>query len=521
MFSRSAMLCVLMSCAAPLWAQSEEDTPLSAIDWLSESVEQPEVLAAAPVLGTQATRIPDANEAPVANSASTPDVSVQTLGGPAPRALGLLPPSATGLPADLWGRSNVTTLTALMLAQQIDTLPAIQDLLTTLTLAQANPPMEAATPGAFFRARVDKLLDFGALEPAQAMLESAGPDTPELFRRWFDVSLLTGTEDAACRALRNQPDVAPTPSARIFCLARSGDWSAAALTLNTGLALGDIDAPTGALLARFLDPDLYEDDPEPDTPTRVTPLTFRMFEAIGSSLTTVGLPRAFSHADLRANVGWKGQLEAAERLARAGAISDNTLIGLYTARVPAASGGVWERAKAVARLQTALEGRDADEVLRALNNLWVEAQTVGVTIPLARYFAPELLKSTTPDQRADAVVFKLLLLSDHYEEAALIDAFAQTDPFLAAVARGDPSQVNASRSRYPLIRDAFAADPDATLVDMAANGRTGEAILRSIATLQQGIDGDQVAFKEGFATLRALGLEDVARRTALQYLLLE
>ncbi len=521
MISRSTIVCVLMSCAAPVWAQTNEGAPLSAIDWLSESVEQPQVLAAAPVLGTQATRTPDANEAPVADSASTPNVSVQTLGGPAPRVLGLLPPSATGLPADLWGHSDVTTLIALLQAEQVDTLPAIQDLLKTLTLAQANPPMEAATPGAFFTARVDKLLEFGALEPAQAMLESAGADTPDLLRRWFDVSLLTGTEDGVCRALRDQPDIAPTPSTRIFCLARSGDWSAAALTLNTGLALGDIDPPTGALLARFLDPDLYEGEPELVAPTRVTPLTFRMFEAIGSSLTTVGLPRAFAHADLRANVGWKGQLEAAERLARAGAISDNALIGLYTARVAAASGGVWERAKAVSRVRAALVDGNGDDMLFVLNNLWDEAQAVGVAVPLARHFAPDLMTSTIADRRSDAVMFKLLLLSDHYEEAALIDAFAQTDPFLAAVARGDPSQAHAGRGQYPLVRDAFAAEPDTTLVEMAANGRTGEAILRSIATLQQGIDGDQVAFKEGFATLRALGLEDVARRTALQYLLLE
>ncbi|MGJ8612247.1 MAG: hypothetical protein ACSHWY_14190, partial [Octadecabacter sp.] len=255
---RVSLVGFLLSCTAPVWAQTNDDAPLSAIDWLSESVEQPEVVAAAPVLGTQAIRTPDVNEAPVANSATTPNVSVLPLNGAAPRVLGLLPPSTTGLPIDMWDRSDVATLTALLQAQQIDTLPAVQDLIVLLATAQANPPREAATPNAFFLARVDKLLDFGALETAQAMLEDADPDTPDLFRRWFDVSLLTGTEDAACRALQGQPSIAPTPSARIFCLARSGDWSAAALTLNTGLALGDIDEDTGALLSRFLDPDLYE-----------------------------------------------------------------------------------------------------------------------------------------------------------------------------------------------------------------------------------------------------------------------
>ena len=55
---------------------------------------------------------------------------------------------------------------------------------------------------------------------------------------------------------------------------------------------------------------------------------------------------------------------------------------------------------------------------------------------------------------------------------------------------------------------------------MAREGRTGEAILRTIATLQQGLDGDRMAFVDSIATLRALGLEDAARRISLQYLLL-
>ena len=507
-----------LTAAAPVWAQSDAvDAPLSAINWLSESVEQPQTAAVAPVLGTQATRTPDANEDPVANSASTPDVSVQPLGGAAPRVLGVLSPAATGFSLGIWENSDAETLAALLMAEEIDTLPALQDLLTTLALTQANPPREGAATGSFFLARVDKLLAFGALEPAQALLEAATPDTGPLFQRWFDVSLLTGTEDAACASLQDKPDVAPTPAARVFCLARSGDWSAAALTLNTGVALGDIDADTGALLARFLDPELFEGEADLETPDRVTPLTFRMFEAIGAPLATANLPRAFSHADLRENVGWKGQLEAAERLARAGALADNRLIGLYTARVPAASGGVWDRARAVTAFNAALANGNNRGIDAAMLRLWREAQSIGVMVPLAQVYAPQLLASSAdPTQR-----FKWLLLSDSYEDASMDPTIAQTDPFLAAVARGMPEDARADGIGYSLVRDAFGAEPDAALVTMAQDGRTGEAILRTIATVQQGIDGDPIAFQSGIATLRALGLEDVARRTSLQYLLLQ
>lgn len=528
MRNRAAFLAALMAFAPPVWAQNSDDEPLSAIDWLSETVEQPETIAITPNQGetgtqsraTQGTRTPPPDEDPVASSATTPSVTVQTLGGPPPRIIGLIAPETSGLAENIWTGSDIDTLSALLMAEQVDTLPALQSLIVTLAIAQATPPFDANGDMQFLLARIDKLLDFGALEPALAMLETAGNENADLFRRLFDVALLTGTENRACRALQDVPDIAPTPAARVFCLARSGDWSAAVLTLNTGRALGDIDDTTGDLLARFLDPDLFEDEPSLTPPAPMTPLTFRMFEAIGDPQTTLGLPRAFSHADLRANVGWKAQLEAAERLARSGAISENALIGLYTNRVPAASGGVWERAKAVIALDAALTQDDPDAIADAITVLWAETRDVGVAVPLAQYFAPRLINAQVAPH-AYGTLFTLLLLSDQYEAAALNPDLAGTNPFLAAVAQGDPSDALASRPSYPVIREAFNSEPDATLINMSANGQTGEAILRAIATLQQGLDGDRIALREGFATLRALGLEDVARRAALQYAILQ
>ncbi|WP_281982344.1 hypothetical protein [Thalassorhabdomicrobium marinisediminis] len=515
MIRSGAVASFLVLCAAPAFAQTEEERPLSAIDWLSESVEQPDILVISPRGATQPNRVPDADEAPVTEDATSPDVDVRPLGGPAPRAIGLLGSATTGLPDALWENSEPEVLANLLLAQDIDTLPALQELIATLALARANPPRLAPEAQTFLQARIDKLLDLGALEAAQALLEAAGPDSPEMFRRWFDVSLLTGTENAACRALSDTPHIAPTPAAQIFCLARRGDWPAAALTLNTGLALGDIDTATGDLLTRFLDPDLFDADDALMQPDPITPLTFRMFEAIGEPLPTQGLHRAFAHADLRPNVGWKAQLEAAERLARAGAIAPNTLVGLYTKRQPAASGGVWERARAVAALDGALTAnRDPAD---AVATLWEEATDVGVIVPLAQYYGPRVLAA---DPAPDVDVFRLLLLSEKYEDAALVEGFAALDPFLAGVARGDPGDARATRAGYALVQSAFAAEPLPDMLDIARDGRSGEAILRTLATLQQGIDGDEQAFRSGFATLRALGLEDYARRIALQYLLL-
>ncbi|MES2541924.1 MAG: hypothetical protein V4583_15285, partial [Pseudomonadota bacterium] len=93
----------------------------------------------------------------------------------------------------------------------------------------------------------------------------------------------------------------------------------------------------------FLDPDLFEGEPVPPAPSPVTPLDWMIYAAIGEPLPTEGLPIAFSYAELSPRVGWKSQIEAAERLTRAGTIPPNVILGLYTEREPAASGGVWDR----------------------------------------------------------------------------------------------------------------------------------------------------------------------------------
>ena len=119
-------------------------------------------------------------------------------------------------------------------------------------------------------ARVDQLLGMGALEEAGALIDRAGPDTPELFRRWFDVGILLDRAQAPCAALRQNPALSPTLPARVFCLARGGDWNAAEITLTLGQQVGSIPADEQALLARFLDPELFEEEDPPPVPEPLT-----------------------------------------------------------------------------------------------------------------------------------------------------------------------------------------------------------------------------------------------------------
>ncbi len=312
-------------------AAEDKAPPLSAIDWLSHSVATP---AAMPLPGDAANEPPVTTTTPIPGAITTRPLDGETLD-----TIGLLPQRTTGLPPDLWGTTPTEELVRRVRAERVETLPSVQSLLYTLLLAELDPPQDAGPDGELFLARIDKLLDLGALEPALSMLEKATPPTAEPFRRWFDVALLTGQEDRACTVMRDTPQVAPTFPARVFCLARGGDWNAAALSLRTGETLGYVDADMARLLEHFLDPDLFEGEPDLPPPDRPSPLVFRLMEAIGQPMSTATLPVAFAQADLRSNAGWKTRLDAAERLTRTGAIPANQLLGLYTENESSASGG--------------------------------------------------------------------------------------------------------------------------------------------------------------------------------------
>ena len=497
-----AALSVLLASGA-----ARGEAPLSAIDWLSKSVATP--------------ALPSRPEEPaVSPGALASDVTVSVLDAPTADAAGLLPASTTGLPAGLWGLGKTDEIAALIGLDRSDALPALKGLLMTLLLAELRPPADAGTRGKLLLSRVDSLLEMGALDQAGALLEAAGTTNPDRFRRAFDVALLTGAEDRACVEMMATPALAPTFPARVFCLARSGDWNAAALTLRVGVTLGYVAPADEALLSRFLDPELYEGEGTLPPPSPVTPLAWRMLEAIGETLPTGGLPLAFSHAELRDTAGWKAQVEAAERLTRAGVLEPNVLLGLYTARAPAASGGVWDRVAAFQTFEAALASGDAARTWDALPAAWARMSEAELEVPFAELFADRLaaLPAPLPD-----TAFRILLLSVNYERAA--DHYAPktaVETFAAAVAKGDVSGVTPPDSLARAIAAAFAA-PDAgpALTGLVEGDRLGEAILMAIDRVRGGVQGDLRGVSEGLSLLRQVGLEDAARRTALELLLLE
>ena len=491
----------------PVTAQAQQ--PLSVIDWLNDNP------------------VPDPPgyvllEPPVADSALRPDVDVSPLDTLLP-PVGLVPAAITGLSANLWAGSDSDELIRLIAEVPVQRTPAMQTLLYTLLLSETRPP--AGAEEAFLLARLDRLMALGAVDPAQALVQQAGPTrNAARFQRWFDATLLTGDEDQGCLALLAMPHLSSDYAARIFCTVRRGDWPTAALTIESAHALDLLPPDKLDLLDRFLAPELFEGMPPLPVPEDPDPLTFRLFESIGEPLATATLPPAFAAADLRDLAGWKAQLTAAERLARSGALSPNMLLGLYTDRAPAASGGVWDRVAGLQAFEKAMASGDAEAIAETLPELWQRMVRANLEVPVATLFAANLVEVPLDGDATRSLLQRIALLSPDYR--ALTRRVATDTPegrFLDGLARGRPDLDLARSPVEQAIVEGFAPGfllpADLTAEDGGAG--LGAAILRAMVLFERGSVGNLADLSTALAAFRAAGLEDTARRAALQVLLLE
>jgi hypothetical protein len=510
----SGLLAAVLACAA---ATADAEPPRSAIPWLSESLARPVATGA-----LSSRNVPLAVE----------PITTSPIDGPERDAIGILPSETTGFARDLWGPTDLETARSLVLETRPGGVPEAQALLLRLLLAEARPPAGDRAGSTLLTARIDRLLKEGALEQADALILFAEPSEPDLFRRWFDIGLLTDNAEPACEALRRNPSLSPTLPARVFCLARGGDWNAAEITLTLGEEIGSIPEEQDAMLARFLDPVLFEEEPPPPVPDPLTPLDFLMREAVGLPRPPGQLPLAFLHHDLGEHTPMRPRIEAAERLVRSGAIGPDPLFAAYRAGAPAASGGFWDRAEAVQALDAALASGDAGTIETALARADTVLTEAGFRVALATQ-SSEALERFDPDGASAASrsrIFELLLLAGEKNaaarflpaepaprQAALIDILGIGADEKAADTAPDDAAARA-------VRDAFAADTGGAfegtpLGEKLAQGRQGEVILDAIDLLADGSETPPQSLALALRGLSEAGQDETARQIAAEVLL--
>jgi len=247
----------------------------------------------------------------------------------------------------------------------------------------------------------------------------------------------------------------------------------------------------------------------------ITPLEYRLYEAIGEPIPAEYLPIQYSQSDLSGENGWRAQVIAAERLSLTGAIPENQILGIYTNNIPGVSGGMWERVKVINDLDTALLNQQnieenflaAWEVFNQTDQLTVFAKLFGLRV---------FEKNLSP--KSKKIAADLLLLTNNFR---LTKNYWNPSDIRFGLTTGDFTQVKVSGETEKIIFEVFNDVSIPFLVEQKLNqGKLGEVILNALLQFEMGIEGNLKDLSESLSTLNLIGLETTARRAALTHLVL-
>lgn len=483
--------------ALVIWATAAgaQDAPLSAIDWLSEPVPETIVSRLPPLPQVSARDVPPGVRAPLAGEPAVsgpinvPQVTSSALMIDGLGTFGLLEPAPGEV--DLWRGADTNAVMRDLDALPLAPLPAVEKMLERLLLLSVNGPSGRD----FTWARLKRLRETGHVPQIVAMLESSYPMHPETTGIYLDAALLTGREAHACMVL-DRADQMRTLSwpAQSYCRAVTGDWLGAVTLLTAADGLGAMDADHADLLGYFLDPDLFEHEATPNVP--MSPLAYRIYDSIGQYRTATG-PDYDNHR-LSPHYGWKTRAEAAERLARMGAIDPADLLDIMHAGRPSASGSVWERVTAVQDVERALG--DDEALVEALQNF---NQVFGNDPLIASYAAQ------WGDQLPDIPeAWRLRLLAGKQMPG---------DRLVERISRDELIERKTLTPYENAVATAFFVEPDAL---PKPTGSLGAYLLHAARLIEEGRTGSPSALRDGLVMLRAADPER-ARQVAVEYLLLD
>lgn len=522
------------------WAGAGE-APLSSVHWLTQAIAPHNSETAHSAAGPSAPpkHTPQQTAPPVEAQQGIVSEALDVM---LANTSGILSSRTSGLPHDVWGDGDESDIIQRIRGLAPPKLPALTALFMTVMLSDAPPLRQSTGEAELLLARVDALFAMGALDAARALIEHSAIMTPALFERAFEIDLLTGRDAQTCALLAKAPGLSRDIKVRVFCLAQAGKSDEAGLVLDLAGVLGQVDAAQNVMLRAFLRSNLADTLPDAQgdafarvkamlpNPRIMTPLAWRLLDTLGAPLNSTDMPPAYAHSDLRDVNGLKAHISAAARLTKKGVLAPNVLFGLYQHRPPA-SGGMWDDMRAVQRFNLALKGGDDVQIQKTLPKAWAKMRAAGLGTAFANIAARDVMRAANRSgaQRdaARAIAFNIALLSDDYKE--LTQSYRPQNPreaFLRDLAQGIsptaiPPEFDNAQGRA-LLRGLYAPpEVSPPFAQFVASRRYGEGILYAIAQIERGIQNAPEHLPGGLMFLRSIGLEDAARRTVLQALLLK
>ena len=513
--------------------------PMSTIEWLAEKINDP------PVFYTN----PSPNFDIIDN-----DIKKVNLPNISKNSIGIFPSIKIGINSDVWKNSNEFEISNLLEKIDIGDLYYLNRLLKRVLLIEADPPIivigKEFSGTYFLRARILKLIQMGALDEAETLLLDAKPNIDtSLVDLWSKISFLTLRFDNFCKSVLKSYHSLIHPAHKIICLARSGDWNAAALSLATYSSIKEIESDYEKLLINFLDHEAELEIIDEAFCNKDKPILVYLCDFSNISKQDKQIDVKYLYNDLGRGKSIRSRIIASEELVKSGALNPGILFSTYKVKQPSTSGGVWARVKQVQELENffASNLKNTENLTNHLDLMVKEFFKNKLLPPFAEFYGEKLqLKEIKPSSSYDLIV-AINILSGNYRDLInrnkisnfklqnLVNVINNRDNNVIKLERNNNSDIK-NYELYP--NSQFTELQNAVLE--ASNGiypiqffpsekinkaflkkQDGFVLLSAIYLISSSVNSDIAALQTGLASLVKLGLLNEFKAISNELLIME
>ncbi len=443
--------------------------------------------------------------------------------------IGLISIERTKFPDDLWTNSSEKVLSEKLRNMPRLSLASTNRIFKRLLLVDASPPINSigiTNMGySFLLSRIDQLINLGALDEAEELLNFIKEPSIEFMKRKIEVATLNGRLSKTCDLAKKYPNFIGMLQFKIICLVRENDWQAAALAFTVGSSLKQFNQKEKQLLLNFLDPDIESNYDKRVEISDLSPTNFYLMHGKKELIPPDVIPNKYAYAFSRVGMSNKVRIKSAEQLASNYAVNSNILFNLYRSSPYEAGERVDNAQKTVIELDRSFMIDSEREKLIALRKAIRVFQKKNLLAQLSNEYKNELRTlHHSVDEKLNDLVIALLSLTDDVSSEFFISGSTtpsinclidikkkvfihyETDTELCQLVK---------KLNVEIIKKSFPRNRD-----YSDQMEKGLILLESLSLLGDGFSTGPEDLKLGLSMLTKIGLIDLVNEISIELIAL-
>jgi len=332
--------------------------------------------------------------------------------------IGLIAIERTEFPDDLWSNSSEKELSEKLNDMPRLSLASTNKIFKRLLLVDAKPPLNSIGTNnmgySFLLSRIDQLINMGALDEAEEILNYIKDPSIEFMKRKIEVASLNGRLSKTCDIANKYPNFKGMLQFKIICLVRENDWQAAALAFTVGSSLNQFSQKEEQLLLNYLDPDIEMNYNNRITISELSPTNFFLIHGKKDIIPPDVIPNKYAYAFSRSDMSPKVRIKSVEQLASSYVVNANTLFDLYRLSPDEKKDTALNAKRTVIELDRSFENYNEQKTLSALIKAVKVFQKKNLLTQMSTEYKDELKKLyQSDDKKLFDLAIALLSLTDN------------------------------------------------------------------------------------------------------------